>query len=320
MTCDGTREPFYDQCYSYTSKEFIIHECRPGKVCESDYFNNVSSLATINVTCLDIYETYNCNGTGTLTSGRRCCSDTDCNTGTCANLVCTRPSSCQEHEDCSSGTYCNNGNCLPSGLEGSSCKDDAECKAGFGCNYDKCTKLLSLDDGSEAEDNKFCQSNYTYLKKCESVLVYVNRTLIPSPFECFVTKDMCNYTLTISNTSIAYEPCICAGKNNTLGYCSRWVVLTSSYAKKMHKFLDYDKSNCGGKYKSTTNPDVLLECGSISKKDYIGYKKAWARGRFWNLEQSGLLEECGFILDIFDPNASFAGFLIVSFGIIFLTG
>lgn len=311
MTCDGNREPFYDICYNNTSQNFLVHECRPGFVCESDFFNNVSSLLNITVDCLPIYETYSCTGNGDLTKGRRCCSDTDCVTGSCINLVCTGPSTCVNDEDCSSGSYCSGG-CVPSGISGASCTRDAMCKAGYGCNLNSCTKLLSLGDGEEAEKDKFCVSNYTYKGICESVLVYVNRTLIPEPYECFVTKDYCNYTLTISNHSIAYERCICAGKNNTLGYCSRYVVLTYDYAKKMHSYLDFDKSNCGGQYKSTINPDILLECGSISKKDFLNYKKTWSRGRFWNLEQNGLLEECGFIMDIFDPNAEYSSILSIT--------
>lgn len=316
LTCDGNREPFYDVCVSNrTNSSFIVHECRPGFVCDADIFNNYTNI-TMDVPCLSIYEVYSCTGNFNLTQGRRCCSDNDCRSSVCANGVCTGVLPCVDDDDCGQNTYCSGGDCVPSLDDGSSCERDGECIAGSGCNYGTCVKLLSLDDGEPADNEKFCMANYTFNSVCESILMYVNRTLQPNPFECFTTKDYCNYTRAFSNTSLSLEPCICAGKQNTLGYCSRYVIYEKDYAQQMLSYLDYSKSNCGGQYSSTIDPDILLECGSISLKSYLDYKKAFARGRFWNLEQNGLLEECGFIMDIFDPNATFGQFLYFNLAIL----
>lgn len=318
MTCDGNREPFYDVCVSNrTRSSFTVHECRPGFVCDSDIFNNYTNI-TWDVKCLPIYKTYSCAGDNSLTAGRRCCTENDCKSSVCANGVCSGVSPCADDEDCGQSTYCSDGICIKSLDDGVGCSRDGQCKAGSGCNKGKCVGLLSLNDGEATENEKYCSANLTYNSTCESILMIVNRTLQPNPFECFTVKDYCNYTRAFSNTSLSFEPCLCAGKSNTLGYCSRYVIYEKNYADKMLSYLKYSKSNCGGQWSSTTNPDILLECGSISLKDYLAYKHAFARGRFWNIEQNGLLEECGFIMDIFDPDATFGRKLLLNFMILLL--
>ena len=105
---------------------------------------------------------------------------------------------------------------------------------------------------------------------CEAISVSVNKTAISSPFQCRI-GDMCNYTLTYSNSLFDRQPCICSGLEGYVGYCSNYVINDYNYAIAMYANLDYTSSNCGGIHTSTLDPGILLECGSISKSSYYQF-------------------------------------------------
>lgn len=331
---------FKKDCYSVSEEVISVHACQPENRCATEIFNTTKEIVDLQGEDKDIYGDINgdgdaneidleyrecypifregtCAGDFTLTEGRYCCSDNDCKSETCVNQVCRGISGCDVDEDCINNNYCSGGSCVSSKSDGSSCSRDAECSVGSGCNVGICTELLSLKVGSYVSDSKFCITNYTSGKEvqngedeayCDSVQVWVNRTLQSSPFECFTTKDWCNYTLVYGNRAISYERCLCDGNGKgdngiewTKGYCSYYVVNDFDYAKSMYSYLKYKTSNCGGKYRSTIDPKILVECGSIGRGDRYSYLKALYRGYYWNLYMGGILEGCAVIMDLYDP-------------------
>jgi hypothetical protein len=302
MVCDTTTVK--DDCYSIVGDVISVHACQPQDQCDTDIFNTTEVIEDEMVgECHAIFRNGTCAGDLTLTEGRYCCTDNDCKSGYCVNQVCRGISGCDVDEDCINDNYCSGGTCVSSKSDGSSCSKDAECVVGSGCNVGICTNLLSLSVGSLVSDSKFCITNYTYDDYCDSVQVWVNRTLQSSPFECYTTKDFCNYTLVHAKESVAYNRCLCDGNGNgwTKGYCSFHVVNDYDYAKSMYSYLKYSTSNCGGKYRSTIDPKILVECGSIGKGDRFSYLKALYRGFYWNLYMGGFLEGCAVTMDLYDP-------------------
>ncbi len=308
LTCES--QVINPYCVAPTSSGLSIYECTPGLVCNTTILNNPEPI-TGPVGCIPLDRNYSCNGLGNLTQGRHCCTNNDCRSQSCYNTVCEGISGCVEDEDCIDGSYCSNGNCVGAKAIGGSCDRDAQCPVAAGCNNSTCTRLFSLEVGEVATNPKFCVTNFTYNDICDSVLVYVNRTLQPNPFECFTPKDWCNYTLQYAQVNISYEPCVCSGQDNTFGHCSKYVIYDYDYAKTMLSTVNYTYSNCGGNFSSTSDVSLMLECGSITRADFFVYIKSYFRGLYWNLHTTGILDNCSITLDLYDPNASLAAYLSI---------
>lgn len=333
MECDTTT--FKKDCYNVNDYVISVHACQPENRCSTEIFNTTRKVENLqdededmdlnnltNSECYPIFRNGTCAGDLTLTEGRYCCSDNDCKSESCINQVCRGISGCDVDEDCINDNYCSGGSCVSSKSDGSSCGRDAECSVGSGCNSGICTELLSLKVGSPVSDSKFCITNYTYKKEkeevtyCDSVQVWTNRTLQSSPFECYTIKDTCNYTLVYAQESLIIDKCLCDGNNWTRGYCSYYVVNDFDYAKSMYSYLKYKTSNCGGKYRSTINPEILVECGSIGRGDRFSYLKALYRGYYWNLYMGDFLEKCAVVMDLYDPAWEVGEILRVMLGMI----
>ena len=313
MGCDSTSRN--SNCIVVGSN-ITLYTCTEGYSCPTAILNNTDPIA--DVACVPMVRGSTCTGTGNLTVGRQCCTSNDCNSANCYNMVCTALSPCVVDEDCNFSSYCSGGNCVNSSPAGLGCTSDTHCEPGLGCNYGICTVLLSLDLGAPAMDGKFCLTGFFYNNICDAVTVMVNRTIQPLPFQCYIS-DMCNYTYTYQLSVIVILPCLCSGVANTVGYCSSYVANDASYATDMYSNLYYSSSNCGGVYASTVDPDILLECGSISKTSYLTFIQDQFHAYYWNLHNSGVLDTCATTIGLYDPNATFAAHLVISMVFIWLT-
>lgn len=307
MNCDSVTRN--SDCVVVSTSYINLYKCTEGYKCPTAILNNTASM--VDTTCEVLVRNFTCTGAFDLTPGRKCCTGNDCKSGICANNVCTTISPCSVDEDCIRSKYCSGSSCVDCKSEGDSCSRDAECSISYGCNLGICTQVLSLPIGSPASDSKFCQTGFYYNNTCEGVDVSVNRTAQVSPFECRI-KDVCNYTYTYAKNIIELQPCLCSGKSGMVGYCSAYVAYDPLYAAAMYANLDYTSSNCGGIYVSSVDPEILLECGSIGKANYYAFIKDLFRAYYWNIYNSGILENCAMLLDLYDPNASSGKLLILS--------
>jgi hypothetical protein len=293
-----------DYCIDANSTYITLYTCTPGFYCNTTILNDDNAI-TSQVDCVPLNRSNQCQGSGDLSEGRQCCTNTDCKSGSCYNLICTGISPCVVDEDCVGNQYCASGSCVASLSDGSACSSDNQCNVGSGCNAGLCTPLFSLDSGSNTTAAKFCSTNFMFDGACDYVSVYVNRTFQTNPFVCFTPRDMCNYTTGYAQINITFEPCTCAGSNNpTVGYCSKYMLNDYNYSVNLYANIAYNSSNCGGESKNTVDVERLLECGSISKSQYYWFIQNQQRALYWNIYQAGILDECAVALDLYDPNWS----------------
>lgn len=298
------------------SSTMNIYKCTPGYVCPTQALNNTDKVA--NVSCKPLIRNSTCTGSSDLTSGRACCTNNDCKSEECLHSICTPTTACDADEDCVSNTYCVDANCMPTFKTGSPCSHENQCSIGDGCNNGYCTTLTTLDIGAPAEDSKFCVTGFAYDGLCESIQITVNKTIQKAPYECFL-GDLCNYTLTVSKKFFNESACICAGDGSYKGYCSAYIIYDYDLSSNLYNYLGYSSSNCGGNYTKTLDPDILLECGSISKSNYYNFIQGLYRAYYWNLYQSNVLDSCALMLGLYDPNASEGILIMFSLGIIVFT-
>ena len=302
-------------CIVFDGTYINIYECVPGYTCQTDILNNTSSITSTE--CKPLNRNSTCTGNFDICPGMPCCTNNDCKSANCMYNVCTNLNSCTVDEDCVSNTFCDNEVCVDSYKTEDPCQKDSHCPIGNGCNHGICMPLLSLDIGSGTEDDKFCATGFAYNGTCESIQITVNKTVLHSPFVCFIS-DVCTYTLKYSGKFYSALPCLCGGVADTVGYCSSFVVYDYDYSMNLYSYLSYSSSNCGGNYTSTLNAETLLSCGSIGLDSYYSFIKRLYQGYYWNLYYSGILDNCALRLGLYDPKASLSGYIYISLMIILL--
>lgn len=239
---------------------------------------------------------------GNNPAGWTCCSDNDCISRTCFNSTCTGKSLgelCETSEECETNTYCN-GKCAELLADGDHCNLDNECPAGSGCNTNICTKLFSLALGETVSNKKFCQSNFMYTGKCNSLEIRKNKTtegVISPPYECTI-GTICYYYLIYNNVLYSQSSCFCSGVPGTSGYC---LMIDGVSGADLTSRISYNSSSCSGFLAHTTDPDYLYACGSISQFDQLFYTDVSNQRKFWPLFQSGVLLACAESLELFNP-------------------
>jgi len=230
-------------------------------------------------------------------------------TGICTDGICGPAdynSYCGSHSVCKAGSYCYNltstinGYCKTTLPEGSACTKDYECDTGLGCNKKICTKLFSIYYSDQADDAKFCISNYLTNGYCDAIKVYANGRLIAPPYQCRIGHT-CTYKSLVYDDVIASEPCLCSGTNTSIGYCASYMSLAYEHIGSLYEDMQYSDSKCAEDRTHVGDIETLWACGSISDDQYNHWVLMNQQFNYWALYQSGVIDNCAKGIGLFDP-------------------
>lgn len=297
-------------CVSVNNKtnKITFTPCESGLGLECDYLSqyNLAEANWSDVKCYKIIQSVdNCLANYTSLTGHQCCLDVNCYSKNCINGYCYglgSGSHCTLDTQCDSTNYCLGGKCTPVKRNGDACGTDLECPVGSGCNNGTCVQIFSLGVGMVAQDQKFCQSNFLVSNKCDILSVsIVNSTYsLYNPFLCF-DGEICQFKL--SNGSIySTSNCTCAGYSNLPeGFCGKDLIYVNSIMNIVYGNLKYTTSRCSGLNAHSSNPQILLACGSITNEQYMYYINIYNQTLYWNLFITGSLDACALDLGLWDP-------------------
>lgn len=308
----------------------------------SDYFVYVSSCETqdgVARKCAleniqeylsdDIHTSISCNNVTETDSssykdqntGYPCVNDEDCKSLKCVDSRCEGKGykqTCTEDSECQPDMYCKPdygySYCITALTKDSYCDFDNECASGLGCSRGKCVKLMSLEVGELTDISVFCKSLIkNSLNYCDALEIYIKDQKLQSPYPC-KQSDTCIYRFVNSKLDFNSLPCQCDGYNDeNTGYCGTYVNYTQEYTSALANNLNYDSSICSGDDASSTDPDVLYQCQSISESQYNYYKNWTATALYWSLFNSHAIDDCAEGLGIFSPGWTWNGAEFIAF-------
>ena len=131
-----------------------------------------------------------CSAISSFYTGDQCCIDQNCISNNCVDGICKGlyiSSVCEISEECDSTAFCSSqGFCIRLKQYNDSCAYDYECPIGGGCNLGRCTQLFSLPIEAEAENSKFCQTNFLVDGYCDILILKLQNSsyVLYSPYMC----------------------------------------------------------------------------------------------------------------------------------------
>ena len=326
LSCDQSSTT--TQCVS-ASTSISLSACSSGYSCPlASLSPYLYSGTPSNVSCIASQASINPCTQSKVTTGHTCCSNSNCSTNKCVDGQCEGKflyDLCYEDSDCQTQMYCDpsansdSGTCQTAFTTGQDCDFDNECASGLGCSRGSCVQLLSLEIGARTDQAVFCITNYMNPSyRCDAVQVFVNNKLLSSPFECS-TGDSCVYKYQYSGGTIGTYDCECPGDNSGKGYCGRYAMYDNQIASNGNINLHYLVSNCSGNDASSTDPDTLLECGSITIDIYYYFNNWTGVVSDWTLYNSHAIDTCALGLGLFDPSWSMSRAVYLAASVGFLS-
>lgn len=204
-------DPSSDTCHSITKKEDVTEvswkECPLGKECPGKGENDK---------CQD--------ASAKLPPGLYCTNSTQCDSGVCTNNTCigkNESEECSIDLDCHINLFCNQENkkCTPLLKIGEQCTNDYQCAVNSICHNQKCTEIMSVNDGEEVEEFLLCKS----LRVVRSGDKYkcLSTTLKNKEIECAADQESCSYTFSYGEQKEDVDvPCQCTYASTDLRICT----------------------------------------------------------------------------------------------------
>ncbi|CAG9329010.1 unnamed protein product [Blepharisma stoltei] len=319
-----------NQCISvYTNnKTTIVTPCSANQTCAD---NGQFSGTTGNWAAANCAEksaqpspSIDCSVSLTTLTGKPCCNDNNCKSGSCDNGICeglSNGANCTVDEECRPGYYCKSTNwtfptngtnvtnetnltglCSDSLSSGDICTFHNECPIGYGCNNSTCTQLFSQDINAVVSDKRFCKSDFIRNGKCDGIYIRSNNTRLSSPYACTIGQR-CNYVYASDNAVAAEDWCQCGGVKNDTGYCGSFGNVIGYWDEVFPK-LQYSRSDCSGNYSHTDNFAELFNCSSLSSIEEQYLEGMNEQATYWTLYQSGAIDSCVNQLGLFPTNVT----------------
>lgn len=297
---------------NHTSNTIIANRCDSSKELSCTYFTSyeMPESSWSDTYCVNISTPKpDCTTQGEIETGQQCCASINCLSRICIDGYCKGKSSgsdCTTSPECSVNLYCKDSLCTATKALDEKCESDEECDSGLGCNLGACTQIFGLDSGSEAQDKKFCLSNFMLDGKCDKLTVKIrdeDGVLYP-PYMCS-QGDICDL-YTYNGSHYRDYKCLCAGYNNLPeGFCGYELVNAGDAMSNVFYELRYSSSRCSGNNSHTDDPVVLLKCNSISKEQFLLYWNIHNQLYYYNIYVTGALDSCADTYNLWDYTYSF---------------
>lgn len=304
---------------NHTSKSVTVNKCDDSieLMCpqfpEYDFPENEWNTAY----CANISTQYpSCDDIAKIETGEQCCNNDNCISGSCLDGKCIgKPigSSCEKSNECESNSFCEAIECTKTRLAGDACDKDEQCSSGFGCNKGNCTQIFSLSTGSEADDEKFCMSNFMAYGICEVLTPKIRGVEgdLFSPYLC-LQGQVCDLYYSNGTHYGDYE-CLCAGYHDLVeGFCGYDLLKVGGIMDRVYKELQYTTSVCTGDKAHSNNPLILLQCESITRDQFNLFINIYQQHKYYNIYVTGSLDSCAQDFNLWDYTYSFKDYLNLS--------
>jgi len=229
--CGGlnTDECAKAEIYSENLMTYYLNPCNDTKICPLNFHDqpDICSLDHVHPTKFP---------------GEFCKIGLECLSGNCLNNTCKGVEAgfkCTSDSVCDAGLYCNELNeCEEAKYENLKCDYKTKCLSTFVCNKGVCTKILSLENGSEASAPLACKSYFIHQGVCfEGPKLQKEEQYedTEGPIPCNNETYLCSYV--VDGKLKINQLCQCGMADTRDSFCSpgKGDIDSKDYAEYVHK-------------------------------------------------------------------------------------